>query len=201
MTKTLSFKQCPDLSGKSINEIFRMLDPYTRTHSRRISRMTIIISKHMGIQDPAEIRRIKAGALYHDIGKILIPAEILSKPEPLSKNEYDMIKEHPKFILKIIRIFPELEDVSKIILHHHESWDGTGYPFGTRGEEICIGARICCLADSFDAMRTDRVYSKKKPFDFVVEEINRCSGRRYDPVVVEAFNRCAKELDRIARGR
>ncbi|OGV41717.1 MAG: hypothetical protein A2X48_13980 [Lentisphaerae bacterium GWF2_49_21] len=201
MTKILRYELCPDLSGKSIHEVFKMLDPYTHSHSCRISLMAVLIAKHMGISDADELRTIRNGTLYHDIGKIFIPSKILDKPEPLTKSEYDIIKNHPALSLKITRYYTELEDLSKIILQHHEFWDGTGYPLGLKGRKICLGARICCVADSFDAMRSDRNYSKKKSFPRVAEEINRCSGHKYDPSVVEAFNRCSEKLDRITRGR
>jgi len=184
----------------SISGIFRMLDPYTRKHSRRISRMAVIIARKVGVCDKDELRKIRIGCLYHDIGKLFIPLEVLNKSEPLSRREYSMIKKHPVFGLRIIKRFPELHDISKIILQHHESWDGTGYPHGLKAGKTCLGARICSLADSFDAMRTDRTYSGKKPFLLVVKEINRCSGKRYDPSVVEAFNKCARKLDMLARG-
>ncbi len=199
MKNTSKSEQVPDLSGKSIDELFRNLDHYTRAHSRRISRMAVIIARHMGIRDTDELRRLKLGILYHDIGKILISSKILDKPEPLSEKEYEIVKKHPEF--SIPHIFPELDDISKIILHHHEFWDGTGYPRGLKGKEICLGARICCLVDSFDAMRTGRIYSKKMSFPAALKQINRCSGGRYDPAVVEAFNKCARKLDSIVKDR
>jgi len=163
--------------------------------------MSVVVAKHMSIDDRVLLRNLKLGSLYHDIGKVLIPPEILGKAEPLSKKEYAIVREHPELSLQIIRSLPEFEDISHIILHHHECWDGTGYPHGIKGEKICIGARICCLADSFDAMRTDRSYSIRKPLEMVLEEINRCAGHRFDPAVVEAFNKCYVILDKIAEGK
>ncbi len=200
MTRISKSEIQPDFSGKTIYEIFRMLDPYTRGHSRRISLMVPLIARHMGIAAPSELRRMRAGALYHDIGKALIPTDILNKPDPLTEEELSTIRKHPELSLRIIHILPDHEEISRIILHHHECWDGSGYPAGLKGLEICLGARICSVADTFDAMRTDRPYSRKKPFKLVHAEINRCSGSRYDPAVVEAFNGCARALDRIARG-
>ncbi|MFZ2657533.1 MAG: HD domain-containing phosphohydrolase [Victivallales bacterium] len=140
-------------------------------------------------------------AEYPYTGKILIPSGILGKSEPLSKKEYAIIRKHPELSLQIISSLPEFEDISHIMLHHHECWDGTGYPHGLKGEKICVDARICCLADSFDAMRTDRPYSSRKPLDMVLKEIGRCTGQRFDSSVVESFNRCYFILDKIAQGK
>jgi putative nucleotidyltransferase with HDIG domain len=136
------------------------------------------------VEQHATLRR---GALLHDIGKIGVPDHILRKPGPLTENEWTTMRLHPDLGAKIIAHVPFLEEVAVIIRAHHERWDGNGYPVGTAGQAIPLGARIFAVADSFDAMTSDRPYRRGRQLDEALAEVERCSGSQFDPQVVTAF--------------
>ena len=159
-------------------------DSYTEGHSLRVAEYSRALAKSMG-KDEEECDRIYHIALLHDIGKIGVPDSVLHKPGRLNPAEYDMIKQHPEIgarILRDVKAFPGLEVGA---LYHHERYDGTGYPSGLSGEEIPEIARIICVADTFDAMNTNRVYRKRFTKEHIVEELRRCSGTQFDPAVAE----------------
>ncbi len=162
-------------------------DAYTHFHSTNVSRYSVFIAKKLKFT-VKDIETISFGALLHDIGKIGIPENILNKPDKLTDEEFNKIKEHPtigKGILNPIKEqFPEIMDM---IYYHHERYDGKGYPEGIKGNDIPLKARIVSLADAFDAMTSDRAYRKKLDINFVVEEIRKNSGTQFDPIVVNAF--------------
>jgi len=128
------------------------------------------------------------GAMLHDIGKIGIRDAILNKPGKLSTDEWREMKLHPLIGAKIIRPLSFLNEVTDIVEQEHERWDGKGYPFGLKGNEIRLGARIVSIADAYDAITSDRPYHKAQTHEWAAAEINRCSGTQFDPKVVEAFN-------------
>ena len=163
-------------------------DSETGGHSDRVLRYMELIIQELGLvgSDVAFLRR---GALLHDIGKIGVPDSILRKPTSLSESEWVAMRKHPEYGARIIAGIPFLEDVSRIVRHHHERWDGTGYPDRLRGEEIPLGARIFAVADSFDAMTSDRPYRRAMSVGAACEEIVRCSGTQFEPSVVDAFSR------------
>ncbi len=159
-------------------------DSYTEGHSLRVAEYSRALAKSMG-KDVAECDRIYHIALLHDIGKIGIPDSVLHKPGRLNPEEYEMIKQHPEIgarILKDVKAFPGLEVGA---LYHHERYDGTGYPCGLAGDQIPEIARIICVADTFDAMNTNRVYRKRFTKEHIIEELKRCSGTQFDPAVAE----------------
>jgi putative nucleotidyltransferase with HDIG domain len=135
----------------------------------------------------AELATLRRGALLHDIGKIGVPDNVLRKPTALSEGEWAVMKRHPEFGAQIISGIPFLEDVARIVRHHHERWDGMGYPDGLRGDRIPLGARIFAVGDSFDAMTSDRPYRRGLLIDAAREEIRRCANSQFDPAVVTAF--------------
>jgi HD-GYP domain-containing protein (c-di-GMP phosphodiesterase class II) len=140
-----------------------------------------------------EMHVLEFGALLHDIGKIGVPDAILRKPGGLTEDEWEKMKLHPLHGEKILRNIPFLEGASQIVSQHHERWDGTGYPFGLRGEDIILGARLFAVVDAFDAMISDRVYRKGRSYEEALKELGRCAGTHFDPLIVEAFKRIPKE--------
>jgi HD-GYP domain-containing protein (c-di-GMP phosphodiesterase class II) len=161
-------------------------DPYTRGHSERVSRYARAIARFMDLSEE-EIERVYLAGLLHDVGKIGIQDRILQKPAALTDEEYEIMKTHPERGYKIMKEIQQLADVVPGMRYHHENWDGTGYPFGLKGEQIPLIARIVAVADTFDAMTTDRPYQRRMPTEKAVERIVMLSGRRFDPRVVQAF--------------
>src|SRR5206468_10140998 len=127
------------------------------------------------------------GVLLHDIGKIGIPDGILLKPGPLTPSEWSIMRRHPEIGKRLLERIPFLHGAIPIVYHHHERWDGTGYPLGLRGEVIPLGARIFAVADALDAMTFDRPYSRAISFDAARQEVHRCAGTHFDPAVVATF--------------
>ena len=161
-------------------------DNETGGHSNRVVAYMELLLEHMNIRG-AELATLRRGALLHDVGKIGVPDNILRKPTALSETEWAVMKRHPEFGAQIIAGIPFLEDVARIVRHHHERWDGMGYPDGLKGERIPLGARIFAVGDSFDAMTSDRPYRRGLLIDAAREEIRRCGGSQFDPAVVTAF--------------
>jgi HD-GYP domain-containing protein (c-di-GMP phosphodiesterase class II) len=128
------------------------------------------------------------GALLHDVGKIGVPDSILLKPDKLLPQEWIEMKKHPGIGYEILKEIKFLSPAAEIVLTHQERWDGKGYPNGLTGKEIPLGSRIFAVVDTLDAMTSDRPYRKALSFQVALEEINRCSGTQFDPLVVEAFN-------------
>lgn len=161
-------------------------DKYTRGHSDRVAVYAVEIAREMKIpEDKVEI--IEHMALLHDIGKIGISGETLCKPGKLSESEFDKIKQHPVIGANILMNIRDLGTVTEYVRYHHEKFNGTGYPYGLKGEEIPLEARIITLADSFDAMTSNRSYRKAMTLEEAVEEVKRSSGTHFDPMIVEAF--------------
>jgi HD-GYP domain-containing protein (c-di-GMP phosphodiesterase class II) len=130
---------------------------------------------------------LEMGALLHDIGKIGIPDGILNKPARLTPEEYECVKRHPEFGWAVLRKLPRLEQTSLYVLHHHENFDGTGYPAKLKGFEIPIGSRIVSVIDAFDAMVSSRPYRKGLPLEEAIRRLNQSSGTQFDPSVIKSF--------------
>jgi len=156
-------------------------------HSRLVARYTLLLTKTLGIADRNFSVEIERGALLHDIGKIGIPDSILRKPGSLTENEREIIKEHPFLGCEMVQEFSFLRKASSVILFHHESYDGQGYPYGLKGEEIPLEARIFAIADTLDAITSDRPYRKGNSFRSAFDEIERVRGTQFDPAMVDAF--------------
>ncbi|MFH0828493.1 MAG: HD domain-containing phosphohydrolase [Candidatus Omnitrophota bacterium] len=161
-------------------------DPYTKRHSENVTRYSVAIAVKMGFS-PAYIELIRRAALLHDIGKIGIRDDILLKPGKLTEEEFEQIKIHPLKSYEIVASLSFLKDVSFLVRHHHERYDGKGYPDGKAGEDIEFGARILAVSDSFDAMTTDRPYRKRLSFEAAKSELIRCQSTQFDPKVVDSF--------------
>lgn len=161
-------------------------DPYTGNHSRRVSDMACDLCHVLGM--PEDItREIHIAGHLHDIGKIGIPDKVLLKPGRLNDEEWELMKQHSKIGADILAGAPKFARIAAIILHHHESFDGKGYPFGEKGEEIPLGSRIIAVCDSIDAMASIRAYRGALPLETVRSEIEKNSGLMYDHDVAKAM--------------
>ncbi len=156
-------------------------------HSQLVARYTLLLTKALGIDDRAFSVEIERGALLHDIGKIGIPDSILRKPGPLTDKEREIIKEHPFLGYEMVEEFMFLQKASRVVLFHHESYDGRGYPYGLKEEEIPLEARIFAITDTLDAITSDRPYRRGKSFRVAFDEIERVRGTQFDPYIVDAF--------------
>jgi response regulator RpfG family c-di-GMP phosphodiesterase len=163
-------------------------DVGTESHSRRVHGYSLATAREYGVLDEL-LTDLAHGVLLHDIGKIGIPDAILLKPGPLTPDEWAIMRRHPEIGKSLMERIPFLRGAVPIVYHHHERWDGSGYPLGLKGEEIPLGARIFAVVDAFDAMTSDRPYSKAISFEAAKAEIRRCAGSHFDPAVVEAFFR------------
>ncbi len=172
---------------ESILETLNAKTEETIEHSERLSRFAVKTMKGLGLTRASEVDDVKLLAIVHDIGKITIPDEVLFKKTRLNKEEYEVIKKHCEAGYKIIKNITDSDDVCNGVLFHHERWDGKGYPQGLKGNEIPIFARIICVADSYDAMTSQRVYQKKKNKQEAIKELIDCAGKQFDPSVVKAF--------------
>jgi HD-GYP domain-containing protein (c-di-GMP phosphodiesterase class II) len=161
-------------------------DPYTHGHSERVTEYTLIGGISLGLSSE-EMDVLEYAAILHDVGKIGIADTILSKQGPLSPQEETIMRQHPVIGAKIIGGIPFLNGARKLILHHHEKYDGTGYPSGLKGQEIPIGARLLAVADTFDSITTDRAYRAAQSIDSALEELDRHSGTQFCPVALKAF--------------
>ena len=161
-------------------------DTETQWHSRRVALYSRKIAEACGV-DGAELDVIEQGALLHDIGKIGVRDSILHKPAKLTPEEWVEMRMHPEFGYRMLAKMPYLHAASLIVLQHQERWEGNGYPQGLKGDQICLGARVFAVADTMDAICSDRPYRKGRPLQVAKEEIRRCSGTQFDPRVVEAF--------------
>lgn len=161
-------------------------DPYTHGHSQRVADIAMAIARKLQLSTK-DLEAVHYAGLLHDIGKIGVQDEVLNKEGRLTEEEWEKIRSHATIGADIVKRVRFLDGVSAIIRHHHESYDGTGYPDGLKGEEIPLGARILGVADAFDAMTTERPYRKALSLDIAVAELKRNSGQQFDPRVVQAF--------------
>ena len=161
-------------------------DPYTRGHSDRVSEYSVLIGKKLGLSDK-DLKTLQIGGLFHDIGKIGIPDSILLKEDKLTDDEYSQIKNHPTIGAHILQNATIFKDIIPIVKHHHEKYDGNGYPGRLKGEEIPFMARITTVADTFDAMTSKRSYRNPLSLDTVRSEIEKCSGSQFDPEIAKVF--------------
>jgi diguanylate cyclase (GGDEF)-like protein len=161
-------------------------DKYTYGHSRRVSRYAVAAAEALNLP-PEQVAIISAASLLHDIGKVGIPDNVLNKSGKLLDEEWELLKQHPKLSATIVGHIPSLNACLAAVRHHHERWDGNGYPSGLKGEEIPIEARILCVTDAFEAMISDRPYRGPLTFKKAIAELENCSGTQFDPNVVRVF--------------
>ncbi|MDZ5252473.1 diguanylate cyclase [Clostridium sp. LIBA-8841] len=179
-------------SIKTLIGVINAKDKYTYSHVERVVVYSRLMAKKLGLSEK-EKKQLIYGAYMHDIGKINIPNEILTKKMRLTKDEWEILKQHPKDGVEIIKSVNSLKEVVPLILYHHERYDGFGYPEGLKGEDIPYLARVLTVVDSFDAMTSSRPYNKRKTYDEGLEELNRCSGTQFDSKIVEVFTEVVRE--------
>src|SRR5437667_11263506 len=181
-----SLERSYDITLEALGDALDLKDAETEGHSKRVTAFTIAIARHMGL-NADQIRIIARGAFLHDIGKMAIPDAILRKPGALDPDEISIMREHCYRGYQIVKKIPFLTEAAEIVYAHQEKFDGTGYPRGLKGNEIPLGARIFSIADTLDAMTSNRPYRAALPDSAAREEISRWSGRQFDPDLVKVF--------------
>ncbi|MGO0122592.1 HD-GYP domain-containing protein [Desulfothermobacter acidiphilus] len=171
-------------------------DPYTRGHSSRVAKLTELLLGEAGVEG-MEAEIIHLAAHLHDIGKIGVPDEILCKPGKLTPAEWAKMQEHPVIGYRILSRSPSLKEVARMVLYHHERWDGTGYPEGLRAEAIPFGSRVIAVADAIDAMLSARPYRPPLTVNECLSEIERGGGKQFDPLLVGPARRLLLRLERL----
>jgi putative nucleotidyltransferase with HDIG domain len=186
---------------KALAEAIDGKDPYTRGHSERVKLYSVLMAEHMGLSQE-DIEDIRVAALLHDVGKIGIEDRILKKPAALTEEEYTIMKTHPEKGAKIMAEIPQMKKYVPGMYYHHECMDGRGYPIGLKGDQIPLMARIISVADTFDAMTTNRPYQRAMTPEVAVQKIWSFAGTRYDPNVVAALESALKagKLDEVIHG-
>jgi putative nucleotidyltransferase with HDIG domain len=175
-----------DITLEALGDALDLKDAETEGHSKRVTAFTIAIARALGLSAD-EIRVIARGAFLHDIGKMAIPDNILRKPDKLSPEEVVIMREHCYHGYQILKKIPFLAEAAEIVYSHQERFDGTGYPRGLKGEEIPLGARMFSVADTLDAITSNRPYRAAQTVEAAREEIERWSGRQFDPEIVRTF--------------
>ena len=175
-----------DLTLEAWAKVMEYRDRETEGHSRRLVELTTRLARALGI-DQEQTGQLRRGALLHDIGKLAIPDEILLKPGPLTKTERAIIKKHPAYAREMLAGIPFLQPSVEVAYCHHEHWDGTGYPQGLKAEQIPLLARLFAVVDTWDALRSDRVYRKAWAVEKVIKYLKQNAGTIYDPHIVEVF--------------
>ncbi len=177
----------------AMTSLLELRDQETENHSIRVVQFALRIAAEMGINDPNHIRTLQLGATLHDIGKIGVSDTILLKPGRLTDEEYREMQKHTTYGYEVLKNIPFIGNAALIVWHHHEKYNGKGYPMGLMGEEIPLGARIFMAADVLDALASRRPYKEPWPYLRIREEFVKCSGTDFDPQVVEAFLRIPPE--------
>jgi HD-GYP domain-containing protein (c-di-GMP phosphodiesterase class II) len=170
----------------AFNQLLDLKDLNTGVHSTRLAEWGMRVGQELGLEE-AELQNLEVAALLHDIGKVGVPDSILRKPGRLDPEEYALMKKHSEYGWAVLRMLPGFERAALDILHHHESFDGKGYPAGLQGSEIPVVSRIVCVIDAFDAMVSSRPYRKGLPYEEAVRRLNEASGTQFDPTVVKSF--------------
>lgn len=177
---------------KALTAALETRDLETHGHSERVVSYSMLLGREYGL-DSERLKSLEFGSLLHDIGKIGVPDLILRKPAKLTSEEWVLMREHPVHGQQILRGIKFLEGAARVVAQHHEKWDGSGYPVGLSADDIDICARIFSVADAFDAITSDRVYRKGKPYQAAALELDEWAGKQFDPKVVEAFHRVPPE--------
>ncbi len=188
-----------DLRGLFYNTVETLIralqarDPYTSGHSTRVSRYCLLIADKLKFNNKLK-HSVYLASMLHDIGKIGISDTLLLRPGKLSDEEMEIIREHPQLGASMIQVLGEMHPIVPLILHHHEAYDGTGYPAGIKGENIPLISRIIAVADAFDAMTSDRPYRERCSKHEAIAELKNCAGRKYDPRIVQIFLKVLEEI-------
>lgn len=179
-------KKISEQAARTILKALDVKDNYTFGHSMRVAYFSLVTGTEAGLT-PEEMYELELSAIFHDIGKIGTPDAVLNKPSRLSEEEFQIMKQHPEQSFEILKDFPEFQKIATNARLHHERFDGRGYPFGLKGNDIPIAARIILIADTFDAMTSTRPYRKGLPYDVAFEELIQFSGTQFDPQLVKLF--------------
>ncbi|MGW0332664.1 HD-GYP domain-containing protein [Streptomyces sp. NPDC003011] len=163
-------------------------DGYTRGHSERVGQASMMIARELGM-DEGRVEMLRFAGILHDVGKLGVPTRLLRKDGPLTPEERRVIELHPEYGHEMVRGICFLGEARAAVLHHHERLDGSGYPYGLRGGQIPQSARVVAVADAFDAMTSTRSYRRARPVDAALEELERCAGTQFDPMMVTALVR------------
>ena len=177
---------------KALTAALETRDLETHGHSERVVSYSMRLGREYGL-DSERTKSLEFGSLLHDIGKIGVPDLILRKPAKLTSEEWVLMRQHPLHGQQILRGIEFLEGAARVVAQHHEKWDGSGYPLGLRAEKIDVCARIFSVADAFDAITSNRVYRKGKPYEAAAEELDAWAGKQFDPEVVAAFHRVPQQ--------
>jgi HD-GYP domain-containing protein (c-di-GMP phosphodiesterase class II) len=175
----------------AFNQLLDLRDLNTGVHSTRLAEWALRVAEKLDLPR-GDFYQLEVAALLHDIGKIGIPDAILKKTGKLTEEERGLMNKHPEYSWSILRLFPDLEKASLYALHHHESYDGSGYPGGLKGEDIPLGSRIVSVIDAYDAMISNRCYRHGLSHDEAVRRLREAAGTQFDPMVVESFVNIAK---------
>lgn len=170
----------------ALNQMLDLKDLNTGVHSTRLAEWAMRVAQELGFEQK-DLPDMEVAALMHDIGKNGVPDAILNKPAKLTAEEYEVVKKHPEYSWTVLRLIPGFERASLFALHHHENFDGTGYPAKLAHNDIPIGSRIVSVIDAFDAMVSSRPYRKGLPFDEAIRRLLASSGTQFDPQVVQCF--------------
>lgn len=181
-----SKKELFELSIKVLLNTLKCKDDYTWGHSLRVAYLCVSTGQELGF-GPEELYELEISALFHDLGKIGVPDHILKKPSRLEDSEFNEMKLHPEKSAEILQDFPIFKEMAINVKHHHERFDGRGYPSGLKGENIPLFSRIILIADTFDAMTSTRPYRKGLPYATAYAELREFAGTQFDPDLVEAF--------------
>jgi HD-GYP domain-containing protein (c-di-GMP phosphodiesterase class II) len=178
-------------------QLLDLKDITTGVHSSRMSQWALIMAQLLNLSDE-DVRDVEIACVLHDIGKVGIPDEILKKPGRLTPEEQAIMRKHPEYGWSVLKTIPGCENSSRLVLHHHEMWDGGGYPAGLRGEDIPLGARIVAVTDAFDAMINDRPYRKGMPYLEALKRLEQAAGTQFDAPLVSAFGTYLRSSSALA---
>jgi putative two-component system response regulator len=168
-------------------------DQFTQGHSHKVSSYAVLIAEAIGLQGP-EIEEVRLGGILHDVGKVGIVESILNKNGPLNPDEWEMMKRHVDYGAKLLEPLRGTERVREMVAHHHEFFDGSGYPQGLAGGQIPVGARIIAIADAYDTITSERTYKKARTPEEAFQELDRCGNAQFDPELVRKFISRLREL-------
>lgn len=171
-------------------QVLDLRDIDTGVHSTRLAEWGVRVAERMGVSDD-KLADVETAALLHDLGKVGISDAVLHKPGPVTPTEMEELRRHPEYGWTVLRSVPGFETVALYILHHHERFDGTGYPAGIGGDRIPLGARIVAVIDAFDAMVSQRPYRPTVPFEEALRRLHESAGTQFDPAIVQEFTRLA----------